>query len=144
MAVLDDITLDGALLRGDVSSAWVIWSCAAEIVFAEAFFAGALDKGLVLGRGSARFRTVRLGGPQIRRVRGNFADHHAGADVVMYQDSTFAFVLDLRRRLKAVLDVFDGILRGDVIETDIPIRSHLSNLSDRSSNRDGATFCCWY
>ena len=61
-----------ALLCGDVSSAWLIWSSAAEGALADAFrFAGGPipDRGLVLGRGKVRIRTVRLGGPIVRSVR---------------------------------------------------------------------------
>ena len=63
VAVPDATRLDDALGREGVSSAWVVWSCAAESALAEAFcFVGGrvLDGGLVLGRGAARFRVVRL------------------------------------------------------------------------------------
>ena len=92
----------------------VAWSGAAESALTEAFcFAGGPfpDKGLVLGRGSARFRTVPLGGPQVRKARSHLASPRDGADVFRYQDSTVAPVLDMRRRLKAVVAVFDGMLR---------------------------------
>ena len=51
MAVPDAITLGNALLCGDVSAEWLVWSCAAENAFVEAFrFAGGLvsDGRLVL------------------------------------------------------------------------------------------------
>ena len=60
----DALGLDRALLRGDVSRAWMIWSSAAESALADAFrFAGGPvpARGLVLGRGMVRIRTVRLG-----------------------------------------------------------------------------------
>ena len=59
------------------SSAWMVWSSAAEKALADAFqFAGGPvpDRGLVLGRGMVRIRTVRLGGPVVRSVRRNAAD----------------------------------------------------------------------
>ena len=61
----DALGLDEALLCGDVSRAWMIWSSAAESALADAFrFAGepVPARGLVLGRGMIRIRTVRLGG----------------------------------------------------------------------------------
>ena len=48
----DDLGLDEALLCGDVSRAWMIWSSAAERALADAFqFAGGPIpvRGLVLG-----------------------------------------------------------------------------------------------
>ena len=85
MAVPDATALQDALLCGDVSAAWAIWSCAAgRGSFGEAFhFAGGLvpDEELVSGRGSARFRTVRLEGPKVRNTRSNLADPRDGADV---------------------------------------------------------------
>ena len=41
------------------------------------------DRGLVLGRGSFLARTVRLGGPKVRKARRNFADPLEGSDVFM-------------------------------------------------------------
>ena len=74
----------GALLLGEslrannVSRVWLVWSGAAETALADAYrFAGGPVpvRGLVEGRGTARFR-VRLGGPKIRKARCNFADAH--------------------------------------------------------------------
>ena len=71
----DALNLDGSLTRGDVSSAWLIWSSAVEAALADAYrFAGGPvpDNGLVLGRGVFRSRFVRLGGPKVRRARRKF------------------------------------------------------------------------
>ena len=60
---------------GIVSSAWLIWSSAVEAALAYAYrFAGGPvpDNGLVLGRGVFRSRSVRLGGPKVRRARRKF------------------------------------------------------------------------
>ena len=60
-----------------MSRAWSIWSSAAAAALVDACqFSGGpvLDWGLVLGRGSFVARTVRLGGPKVRKARGNFAD----------------------------------------------------------------------
>ena len=65
----------------------------------------------VFARGSALFRTLRLGGPGVRKAWSNFAGLADGADVFVYRDCTVAHVLDIRRRLKAVVDVIDGIVR---------------------------------
>ena len=72
----DALNLDGSLADGDVSLAWMIWSSAVEAALADAyrFACGPVpDSGLVLGRGVFRSRTVRLGGPKVRRARRNFA-----------------------------------------------------------------------
>ena len=68
----DALDLDSALDHGDVSRAWVVWSSAVEAALADAYrFAGGPvpDRGLVLGRGVFRPRTVRLGGPKVWRAR---------------------------------------------------------------------------
>ena len=63
------------------------------------------ERGLVLGGGAFLARTVRLGGPEVRKARGNFADPIEGGDVFMYHDASTAVLLDLRCRLKAVGEV---------------------------------------
>ena len=110
----DALGLDEALLRGDVSRAWMVWSSAAEKALADAFqFAGGPVpvRGLALGRGVARFRTVRLGGPMVRSVRRSAIVDGDVLDVSLYRDSSAALVLDLRRNLKAILDLLDSIIR---------------------------------
>ena len=106
--------LDGALLCGHVSRAWMIWSSAAESALADAFrFAGGPvpASGLVLGRGVIRVRTVRLGGPIVRSVRRSSACGGDVDDVSLYRDSSAAPVLDLRRNLRAILDLLDSIIK---------------------------------
>ena len=51
-------------------------------------------------RGSVRFRKVRLGGPKVRKARGNAADAPDGGDVFMYRDSSIAPLLDLSAGLR--------------------------------------------
>ena len=71
----DALSLDGALDCGDVSLAWMIWSSAIEAALADAYrFAGGPvpDRGLVLGSGVFRPRTVRLGGPKVREGSEEF------------------------------------------------------------------------
>ena len=97
----------------DVSSAWLVWSRAAETALADAYrFSGGpvRCRGLVLGRGSASFRVVRLGGHKVRKVRGNASDVVDGAGVFLYRDSSIAPLLDMRRRLKAVMDVLIPVI----------------------------------
>ena len=80
----DALGLDDALLRGDVSCAWMVWSSAAEKALADAFrFAGGPvpARGLILGRGMARMRTVRIGGPIVRSVRRSTASSGEVDDV---------------------------------------------------------------
>ena len=64
MSRQDALLLDESLDAGDFSQAWLVWSGAAETALADACrFSGcaAPDRGLVLGRGKAIFRLVRLG-----------------------------------------------------------------------------------
>ena len=58
-----------------------MWSSVAETALADAYqFAGGPvpERGLIMGRGAARMRTVRLGGPEVRKARKNVADAHEG------------------------------------------------------------------
>ena len=114
MSRQDALQLDESLDADDVSRAWLVWSGAAEAALADAyrFSGGALPgRGLVLGRGSALFRVVRLGGHQVRKARGNVADALDAADVFLYRDSSIAPLLDMRRRFKAVVDVLGAMIR---------------------------------
>ena len=88
-----------------MSQAWLVWSRAAETALADAYcFSGgpAPCQGLVLGRGYARFRHVRLGGHKVRKVRSNVVDVHDAGDVFLYRDSSIAPLLDMSRRFRAV------------------------------------------
>ena len=49
------------------------------------------------------FGVVRLGGPMIRKARCDVADAHDAGDVFMCRDPSIAPLLDLRRRLKAMI-----------------------------------------
>ena len=116
---MDAIQLDESLNADDVSRAWLVWSGAAEDALADAFrFCGGPihTGGSVLGRGSALFRVVRLGGHKVRKARGNAADVHDAADIFLYRDSSIAPLLDMRRRFKAVellfLDRLNSLLSG--------------------------------
>ena len=114
MSRQDALILGESSGAGDVSRAWLVWSRAAEAAVADAYcFSGgpAHDQGLVLGRGMARFRLVRLGEHEVRKVRGNAADVHDAADVFLYRDSSIAPLLDVRRRFKAGMDVLDAMIR---------------------------------
>ena len=113
----DALHLDESLDAGDVSRAWLVWSGAAEAALDDAcrFSGGPLPSGgLVLGRGSALFRVVRLGGHQVRKARGNVADALDAADVFLYRDSSVAPLLDMRRRLKAVMDVLGAMIHSGI------------------------------
>ena len=102
-----DDRLTRSLLDGDVSSA--------ESALADAYcFSGGPvpDRGLVLGRGTARLRVVRLGGPKVRNVGRNAVEPVDGRDVHLYRDSFLAPLLDLRRRVRVVFDILgDDMLR---------------------------------
>ena len=87
----DAMQLDVSLDAGDVSRAWLVWSGAAETALVDAYrFGGGplLGRGLVLGRGSASFRVVRLGGHRVRKARGSAADASDAADVFLCRDSS--------------------------------------------------------
>ena len=71
-------------------------------------------RGLVLGRGSASFRVVRLGGHQDRKARADVADALDAADVFLSRDSSVAPLLDMRRRFKAVVDVLGAMIRSGI------------------------------
>ena len=62
-------------------------------------------------------RTVRLGGPEVRKARRKFADPQEGGDVFMYQDASAALMLDLRRGFKAVGDLLHALIRDGVTLT---------------------------
>ena len=110
----DTLCLEDALQAGDLSQAWRVWSSAAENALVAAFcLAGGPvpERGFHLGRGIARFNKVRLGGPKVRKARARCADPGDGAQVDLYRDASAAPLVDLRRRLRAVLDVLVAIRR---------------------------------
>ena len=77
MSLQDARCLSESLDADDVSSAWLVWSRAGETALADAYrFSGGPipSRGLVLGRGSASFRVVRLGGHKVRKMRDNASD----------------------------------------------------------------------
>ena len=107
-------SLSGSLDADDVSRAWLVWSRAAETALADAvrFSGGPIPtRGPVLGRGSALFRIVRLGGHKVKKARGNAADALDAADVLLYRDSSIAPLLDMRRWFKAVMDVLGAMIQ---------------------------------
>ena len=111
----DALTVDSAVASGDVSGAWIAWSNAAEGALLSAFcLAGGPvpERGFLLGQGClACFSKVRLGGPKVRRVRARCSDPGDGASVDLYRVHSVAPLVDLRRRLRAVLDIKAAIGR---------------------------------
>ena len=106
--------INDALSSGDVSGGWVAWSTAAESALVDAFcLAGGPvpERGFCLGRGFARFSRVRLGGPKVRKARARCADLGDGAQVDLKRECSIGPLADLRRRLRAVLDVISVIGR---------------------------------
>ena len=117
MSQQDAFLLNESLDAGDVSQAWLVWSRAAETALADAYcFSGgpAPCQGLVLGRGFARFWRVRLDGYKVRKVRCNAVDDHDAADVFLYRDASIAPLHDMRRRIRAVMDVLGAMIRDGV------------------------------
>ena len=91
MSLQDAQCLSESLDADDVSSAWLVWSRAAEAAPADAYrFSGGPipNRGLVLGRGCASFRVVRLNGHKVRKVRDSASDVVDGAGVFLYRDSS--------------------------------------------------------
>ena len=110
----DAMRLDESLEAGDLSRAWPVWSGAAEAVLADAyrFIGGPIpSRGLVLGRESALFRVVRLGGHKVRKARVHVSDANDDAGVFLYRDSSIAPLLDVGRRSKAAMSVLDAMVR---------------------------------
>ena len=113
----DALSLDDSLVRGDVSSAWLVWSSAVEAALDDAYrFAGGPvpDNGLVLGRCVFRARSARLGGPKVRKARRFFADPQEGGDVSLYHDVSTAPLLVLRRRFRLVAKLLSAMIRDGV------------------------------
>ena len=110
----DAVLLNDSLDAGDVSRAWLVWSGAAEAAPVDAcrISGGPFpSRCMVLGRGSAVFRVVRLGGLKVRKARGNVADAHDAADVFCIVTLLLLPLLDVRRTFKAVMDVLDAMIR---------------------------------
>ena len=134
MSCQDALMLDASLASGDVSQAWAVWSSSVETALADAyrFSGGPLpSRGLVLGRGRASFRVVKLGGHRVRKARGYAADPNDAADVSLCRDSSLALLLDLRRRLKAVMELVDVMIRSGVSLSRSVIGSLVLGLSFR-------------
>ena len=109
-----DVRLTRSLWDGDVSSAWAVWSSAAESALADAYcFSGGPipSRGLVLGRGTARLRVVRLGGPEVRKVRVMLLILLTVGTFICIVILPLAPLLDLRRRLKVVSDILGDMLK---------------------------------
>ena len=117
MSQQDALRLDESLNAGDVSRAWLVWSGAADAALADAyrFSGGPIPyRGLILGRGSASFRVLRLGGRKVRKARCNVSDANDAAGVFLYRHSSIAPLLDMRRRFRTVLCVLDAMIRWGV------------------------------
>ena len=109
-----------ALLAGDVSLAWNVWSFSAELSLVRAFLdaAGSLP-GVRLGRGSAQFRMVAVGGPVVGKFPPDISGSDDGQSIHFYKDASLSGVIVQMRRLRCVLDVLDGIARHDPSRTRI-------------------------
>ena len=105
--------LRSSLLAGDVSSAWSVWSFSAEVSLVRAFVASGgpvPESGFRLGRGTAQFRSVTVGGPVVGKLRPDLGSGDCQA-VHLFKDAAVSRVIILRRRLGCVLSVLDGIFR---------------------------------
>ena len=64
-----------------------------------------------MGRGAASFRVVKLGGPWVRRAGPMLLMLLMHLMFSLYRDLSIAPLLDMRRRLKAVMDLLDAMIR---------------------------------
>ena len=69
------------------------------------------SRGLALGRGTARFRNVAVGGAKVCRLRGDVADPTSASEAHVFRDCSIAPLRVLKRRLRAVSDLLRSIGR---------------------------------
>ena len=113
MSRQDALLLDESLDAGDISQAWLVWSSVAETALADAYqFCVVLFRTEVWSWGVGRLVSGWSG----------LVDTMSGRCEVMllmcmmqpifslYRDSSIAPLLDMRRRFKAVMDVFDSMI----------------------------------
>ena len=103
-----------ALLAGDVSLAWGVWSFAAETSLVRAFLVagGTLPaSGVRLGRRLARLKLVALGGPVVGKLRNDIAGSDDGQAVHLFKESSLAGAILQKRRLRCVLVALDGVVK---------------------------------
>ena len=103
-----------ALLAGDVSLAWNAWFFSKEVSLFRSFIAAGgpmPTSGLRLGRGSAKFRMVALGGLVVVKLRSDISGSEDGQSVHLYKDASVSGIIMQRRKLRCVLTVLDGIAR---------------------------------
>ena len=74
------------------------------------------DTGHKTGRLKLKMRCVALGGPKVRKSRSNLTDPTDGRNVWLYMDCSASLFLN-QRRLKAVLDVLDGMKKSGISKT---------------------------
>ena len=102
----DALSVGSAIASGDVSRAWLVWSDAAEgaLLSALCLAGGPVpDRGFCLGRGSARFNRVRLGGSKVCRTRARCSDLGDGALVDLYRDHSVAPLVDFEEEAQGCL-----------------------------------------
>ena len=110
-------SLDESLGAGDVSRAWLVWSGAAEAALADAcqfcvvdpFLVGVLVLGAVV-----KCFCFGLSGLVVTRFGKHVVMLLTQLMLLMfsmYRDSSVAPLLDMRRRLKAVMSVLDAMTR---------------------------------
>ena len=116
MSRQDALLLDESLDAGDISPAWLVWSGAAEAALADAYrFAGSQCRiGVLSWVGGLLVSVLYVSAAFLSFQFKKNADAGEGDDVHLKRDSSAGPLLDLRRRLKAILDVLDGIVRHGV------------------------------
>ena len=103
-----------ALCGGNVSEAWRIWSLLVKVSLVRAFLvAGGLVPGgsLKVGRVSARFRDVLLGGPMPNRSHPGAVRSVDGSLSIFYLDQSTSGLVTLEHKLRGVCEMLDVIDR---------------------------------
>ena len=78
------------------------------------------SSGLRLGRGSAQFRMVALGGPVVGKLRYDISCSDDGQSVHLYEDGSVSGVIMQRRGLRCVLAILDSTVRHGPSHTSSP------------------------
>ena len=101
----------------DYMTAWRIWSLSAEVSLVRTYLlAGgpAPTGGLKVGRGSAAFREVFLGGPVSLCSRPATVRSDVGELVYLYKEPSTAGMVKLKRKIQGVCDLLDAIDRHEI------------------------------
>ena len=109
--------MTAALQAGNVSEAWRIWSLSAEVSLVRTYLLAGVPApagGLNVGRGSAVFSEVFLGGRVSHCSRPAPVRSDGGELVHLYKDRSTAGLVRLKRKIQGVCDLLDAIDRHEI------------------------------